>query len=183
MIGKPNNNIKDRFDITPRSSSSPTNRFEPKFNAAESTVSNAVPADENQPPLPIEGPDPADGLVMAKPVQHPTFAHKIPLSADDSFAKKRQAEDQISMLNQPQLIPASENRMIEIRSRQTNGLRLETNRFVRHRSKPGETLQRVSRQYYGKPDFYLDIYLANQDVLRNPGRIPTGTSLRIPVYD
>jgi nucleoid-associated protein YgaU len=60
---------------------------------------------------------------------------------------------------------------------------LETNRFVRHRSKPGETLQQVSRQYYGKPDFYLDIYLANQDVLRNPGRIPDGTSLRIPVYD
>lgn len=180
---QPANNIVDQFDIAPRSSSFDSNDFEPQFKDSHPLAESTTGVDENQPPAPIEDNDNQDSLAMFKPVQSPQFARKIPLDAPEQFAPDQEVASEIPVLMSQQMTDATNTEMIEVRSRQTNGLRLETNRFIRHRSKEGETLQKVSRQYYGKPDFYLDIYLANQDVLRNPGRIPKGTSLRIPVYD
>lgn len=62
-------------------------------------------------------------------------------------------------------------------------LELTTTRFVNHLTREGETLGSISTHYYGKPDFYLDIYLANQTQMRHPGDIQTGIVLRIPVYE
>ena len=72
--------------------------------------------------------------------------------------------------------------LVEIRSGQ-NKIQLKTNEYVRHRTKSGDTLQKLSKQYYGKPDYYLDIYLANQHLLENPGTVPIGLTLRIPLYE
>lgn len=52
--------------------------------------------------------------------------------------------------------------------------------FRVHVVRPGETLQSLSRHYFGSPDYYLDIYSVNQDVLQSPGSIRTGQSLKIP---
>jgi hypothetical protein len=179
------NRIVDKYDIAPRSTAFQADDFAPQLKGANPQVESGMSINENQPPPPVEFDvdNNADRLVSSSPVQAPQFAHKIPLDAAEQVASEAETETEIPVLLPQELTQATNRGMIEVSSRQSNGLRLETNRFIRHRSKPGETLQQVSRQYYGKPDFYLDIYLANQDVLRNPGRIPSGTSLRIPVYD
>ena len=73
--------------------------------------------------------------------------------------------------------------LTKIRSRQQTNIDLQTNQFSAHTTQVGDTLQSLSTEYYGKPDFYLDIYLANQQLLRNPTAIPPGIQLRIPKYE
>ena len=74
--------------------------------------------------------------------------------------------------------------LTRIRNRQQqSNIDLQTERFSLHTTQSGDTLQSLSTEYYGKPDFYLDIYLANQRTLRNPAMIPAGIQLRIPQYD
>lgn len=72
--------------------------------------------------------------------------------------------------------------LTRIQSRQQTNIPLQTDRFSQHMTQTGDTLQSLSMEYYGKPDFYLDIYLANQQLLRNPALIPAGIQLRIPRY-
>lgn len=72
--------------------------------------------------------------------------------------------------------------LARIRDRRDTQIDLHTDSFDWHTTQPGDTLQSISTQYYGKPDFYLDIYLANQKLLRNPADLPAGTQLRIPKY-
>ena len=70
-----------------------------------------------------------------------------------------------------------------IKSRTNSKLALNTTKYVDHVIQPGETLQSISKRYFGNPDYYLDIYLANRGKLKNPVDIQTGTSLRIPIYE
>ena len=74
--------------------------------------------------------------------------------------------------------------LTRIRTRQQQSkIDLQTDRFSLHTTRAGDTLQSLSTEYYGKPDFYLDIYLANQRTLQNPAVIPAGIQIRIPQYN
>ncbi|MEM7455503.1 MAG: hypothetical protein AAF456_14215, partial [Planctomycetota bacterium] len=73
------------------------------------------------------------------------------------------------------------SRLVEVRAQQTE-LQLSTSEFVSRTTQRGDTLQKLASEYYGSPGYYLDIYLANQDQLRNPAEVPIGITLRIPVY-
>lgn len=73
--------------------------------------------------------------------------------------------------------------LTRIRNRQQTNIPLQTDQFSLHTTQASDTLQSLSTKYYGKPDYYLDIYLANQQTLRNPAVIPAGIQLRIPRYD
>lgn len=179
---QPVNKIADRYDIAPRSATFQASDFESQLKSAHPLAETINPIDENQPPPPIDV-NSGNVVGLSNSVLSAQLARKIPLDAATPLPHDKETAIAIPVMVPQEMAAAARHGMIEVRSRQTHGLRLETNRFIRHRSKPGETLQQVSRQYYGKPDFYLDIYLANQDVLKNPGRIPTSTSLRIPVYD
>lgn len=44
----------------------------------------------------------------------------------------------------------------------------------------GSRLTHLSRKYYGAPDFWVYIYEANKDRIKNPNKIGRGTKLRIP---
>jgi nucleoid-associated protein YgaU len=68
------------------------------------------------------------------------------------------------------------------RPSRANQIDVGTTRFKSYTSQPGDTLQNLSTRYYGRPDFYLDIYLANKARLRNPGYLPAGVELQIPIY-
>ena len=46
--------------------------------------------------------------------------------------------------------------------------------------KAGDTLSKISRQFYGDPDEYMRIFYANQDKLRDPDKIQVGQELTIP---
>ncbi len=59
---------------------------------------------------------------------------------------------------------------------------LTTSQFQSHTVQSGETLQSISTLYYGRPDYYLDIYLANQDLMSNPSDMPVGRVIKVPVF-
>lgn len=46
--------------------------------------------------------------------------------------------------------------------------------------KPGDTLSRISKEFYGDPNRYQKIFEANRDKLENPDRIRAGQELTIP---
>ena len=50
----------------------------------------------------------------------------------------------------------------------------------RHIVVAGETLFTIAERYYGDGDKFIILYRTNRDVLKNPDRLPPGTSIRIP---
>ncbi|MEK7287418.1 MAG: hypothetical protein AAB091_02495, partial [Elusimicrobiota bacterium] len=49
-----------------------------------------------------------------------------------------------------------------------------------HRSRPGDTLKSIAKEYYGNPDLWPEIYRANEDRLGRGGDIVTDQILIIP---
>ena len=45
---------------------------------------------------------------------------------------------------------------------------------------PGETLVMVSKRFYGTKDLWPYIARHNRDVIKNPDRVPSGTTLKVP---
>jgi nucleoid-associated protein YgaU len=46
--------------------------------------------------------------------------------------------------------------------------------------KAGDTLSKISRQFYGDANEYMRIFYANRDKLRDPDKIQVGQQLSIP---
>jgi LysM domain len=44
----------------------------------------------------------------------------------------------------------------------------------------GDTLSKISKQFYGEAGLYMNIFEANRDRLTDPNKIQTGMQLRIP---
>ena len=44
----------------------------------------------------------------------------------------------------------------------------------------GDTLSKISKQFYGEPSLYMNIFEANRDKLTDPNKIQPGMRLRIP---
>ena len=44
----------------------------------------------------------------------------------------------------------------------------------------GDTLSKISKQYYGDATLYMKIFEANPTVLKDPDKIQVGQKLRIP---
>ena len=47
--------------------------------------------------------------------------------------------------------------------------------------KAGDTLSKISQQFYGEANLYMNIFEANRDKLTDPNKIQPGMRLRIPV--
>ena len=45
---------------------------------------------------------------------------------------------------------------------------------------PGDTLSKISKQFYGNANEYMKIFEANRDLLSDPNKINPGQSLKIP---
>ena len=45
---------------------------------------------------------------------------------------------------------------------------------------PGDSLSKISKQFYGDPNKYMNIFDANKDKLSDPDKIKAGTELVIP---
>src|SRR5262244_334324 len=56
---------------------------------------------------------------------------------------------------------------------QTSSIRLYT-------VKSGDTLSKISKQFYGSPSDYMKIFDANRDQLTDPDKIRVGQELKIP---
>jgi nucleoid-associated protein YgaU len=49
-----------------------------------------------------------------------------------------------------------------------------------YRVQPGDTLSKISKQFYGSANDYMKIFDANRDKLSNPDKIQVGQELKIP---
>lgn len=49
-----------------------------------------------------------------------------------------------------------------------------------YRVQPGDTLSKISKQFYGSPEQYMKIFEANRNQLNNPNQIEAGQELTIP---
>ena len=49
-----------------------------------------------------------------------------------------------------------------------------------YKVKPGDTLAKISKQFYGDANHYMRIFQANQDQLQDPNKINVGQELKIP---
>ena len=52
--------------------------------------------------------------------------------------------------------------------------------FETYVTESGDTLQTISKSFFGTPEYYFDLYLANRNLLANPATVPVGVELRIP---
>ena len=55
-----------------------------------------------------------------------------------------------------------------------------TSRFQNYTVKPGDTLSKISKQFYGNANDYMRIFNANKDKLKDPDQINVGQELKIP---
>ena len=76
----------------------------------------------------------------------------------------------------------TQTEVVAIRPRNNSPVMAETQEYKDHQTVAGETLQDLAIKYFGDPAYYLDIYVANKNVLQNPSELPAGTLLKIPVY-
>jgi len=56
----------------------------------------------------------------------------------------------------------------------------DTSVYARHTVKSGESLSKISKNYYGDPMKYNAIFEANRNILKNPDLIHPGQELVIP---
>jgi nucleoid-associated protein YgaU len=49
-----------------------------------------------------------------------------------------------------------------------------------YKVRAGDTLSKISKQFYGSPDQYMRIFEANRDQLVDPNKIQVGQELKIP---
>ena len=50
----------------------------------------------------------------------------------------------------------------------------------RHTVQPGDTLSKISQQYYGNRTKWRDIYAANRGVMKSESDLKAGMQLKIP---
>lgn len=94
-----------------------------------------------------------------------------------------------SVLPKKQKRPTLESRqktitgqLVPVRHRESR-ITTESQEFVDYTTVFGDTLHGLSIRFFGKPDYYLDIYLANKELFSNPSTVPVNTKLKIPVMD
>src|SRR5215831_12552719 len=56
----------------------------------------------------------------------------------------------------------------------------ETSNVRMYTVKSGDTLSKISKQFYGSPGEYMKIFDANRDQLADPDKIKVGQELKIP---
>jgi nucleoid-associated protein YgaU len=81
------------------------------------------------------------------------------------------------------LTPEAKSKLVRLRRPAQQQVDVGASRYEEHLTRPGDSLQELSTRFYGRPDFYLDIYLANQNQLRNPASLPAGIMLKIPIFE
>jgi LysM repeat protein len=56
----------------------------------------------------------------------------------------------------------------------------QTPQFQLYTVKPGDTLSKISQQFYGNAREYMRIFNANKDKLKDPDKVNVGQELKIP---
>lgn len=97
-------------------------------------------------------------------------------------AQRQQPQNRVMRLPL-QLNSTAQSKLTRLRDNTIQKISLRTTQFSEHVVERGDSLQSIASRYFGKPDYYLDIYLANRDRLRFPGDLREGMSIKIPIYE
>ncbi len=107
----------------------------------------------------------------------PEIAPKPAKIEQDSVAIQAVAEDSIKVDSIP--VTQSKDTIVDVFNRpRVYDEFIGTEKFGQ-----GNTLTNISKKYYGHKDFWVYIYEANKDKIKNPDNISVGTSIRIPKID
>jgi len=154
----------------------PTPGLDPSQNPE--SVSRSIVDEQQSADLVLVGPGgpsasamPIDPAQRSSPVGQ-SNNQEAPLSKRDRMLQSQTTVGQETLRGQ----------LVRVRDRDS-ALTIDTEKFISHRTTEGDTLRGISEKYYGRPNYYLDVYLANRNVLDNLSDIPAGIELRIPVYD
>ena len=77
----------------------------------------------------------------------------------------------------------TQSELSQLASKSSSRFQMETKRYREHQVQSGESLQNLATHYFGRPEYYLDIYLANRRTMKNPGDVRPGMTLKIPIYE
>ncbi len=95
---------------------------------------------------------------------------------------KNKFVEQLSLIN-----PSGDDVVAEISVEQSRAQAAAasggTTNTVTYDVKSGDTLSKISKEYYGTSNEYMRIFYANRDKLRDPDHIQVGQSLVIPADD
>ncbi len=80
---------------------------------------------------------------------------------------------------QPFRLDSSGPRLVPVQPRPSFSQGVQASHKV-HTVRDRDTLQSISREYFGTADRYLDIYLLNRNLLSDPAHLPANIELRIP---
>ena len=187
---------------TPQKNRNTDTIVEPDFSALELTGLDSKSRDGNATDrsAPIESQTREPVLVGPIPNSRKRLSPEFPQYHSDKIAADQQGKSltpniigpkspprdeftqETQIARQPEKRVASRSRLTKVRNRGQH-LSIIANDYLTHKSIDGDTLHSISNKYYGKPDFYLDIYVSNRDKLASPSSIPVGTKLKIPVYN
>src|SRR5215468_6867436 len=57
---------------------------------------------------------------------------------------------------------------------------VDTSMARTYKVKPGDTLSKISKEFYGSPNEYMKIFDANKEQISDPNKIQVGQELKIP---
>jgi len=133
---------------------------------------------------------PIDNRLFVDPPVVPDFSILEQESVNDGRNVSLRAEVEQQTTNRatrPQipfgLTEEAKTELVGLRKPADRQLKIGAKRFDEYVTVEGDSLQSLSSKFYGRPDFYLDIYLSNQSRLRNPAELPIGTRLQIPMFE
>ena len=145
-----------------------------------------MPIPRIQQPVTITDPGGAFGNRDTQPERRHSGNAKVANNASEYYPeanRHRPTTQQHRVARLPlQLNSNAKSKLARLRDNTIQKLSLSTTQFSEHVVERGDSLQSIASEYFGKPDFYLDIYLANRDRLRYPGDIREGMTIKIPVY-
>ena len=166
-----------------------------RFNTNDRSQNNLMPVPSINQPVTIDDPGGAFGNRDSRASDSqsgPQLAWSNPrsvLSTNDTayYPKQTQRQPQQSQQRRAARLPLqlnsnAQSKLTQLRDNTIQKISLSTTQFSEYVVEPGDSLQSIAKQMFGKPDYYLDIYLANRDRLRFPGDLREGMSIKIPVY-
>ena len=92
----------------------------------------------------------------------------------------RQPQRQPQPQRGPLVLDNPRYRMVPVRER-AGRWNPEPKEYVSYNTVFGDTLHNLSTKFFGTPDRYLEIYLANRQLFESPSEVPVNTEIRIPV--
>jgi len=108
--------------------------------------------------------------------------YNIPMENEARFPERNTTRQQDAFSNQNATQrPAQRQRIPSASLVRENGPEVvRYGDFETYVTESGDTLQTISKSFFGTPEYYFDLYLANRNVLVNPATVPAGVELRIP---